>query len=318
MRFLKILILIFLSVAAIGVLFLKPLSIPHKIHYVWIGSKEVPPSVAKAIESWRKYMPDWEIIRWDERNCPIFKSAYARKMRRKKQVRYVSDFCRYYALEKYGGLYLDTDMFLTDSVEKYLTEPLVMVLERKNYLSGGIFAVAPHHKFSKKMLEFYYNHKGSIPIDVPALMTVVFYKLYPTASLAKNYYKKGQLAVYEPNYMMLDFGGPENAAEHWYATGRTNFVSRGAYYDFFSKWFLDAYGKKLTDDNPEPHYAVLLPNHYFYIVEWVNKRWWKVRYGVYSFEKGILILKYENMEKRVYLCQMNKCVWLAPVESVAK
>ncbi len=318
MRYFKFLILIFLSVAAIGVSFLRPLSIPHKIHYVWIGSKEVPPSVAKAIETWRKYMPDWEIIRWDKRNCPVFSNAYAKKMWRKKEVRYVSDFCRYYALEKYGGLYLDTDIFLTGSVEKYLTEPLVMVLEKRWHLSGGIFGIAPHHIFSKKMLEFYYNHKGSVPIDVPDLMTVIFYKLYPRVSLAKNYYEKGRLAIYEPNYMMLDFGGPENVAEHWYAAGKTKFVKRGHYYGVFSKLFLDSYGKELIDDNPKPHYAVLLPNHYFYIVEKVNDRWWKVREGAWSFEKKILILKYTTKEKKVYSCEINKCVWLAPVENITK
>lgn len=44
------------------------MSIPKKIHYCWFGSAEKPDSVKKCIASWEKYLPDYEIIEWNESN----------------------------------------------------------------------------------------------------------------------------------------------------------------------------------------------------------------------------------------------------------
>ena len=40
--------------------------IPHIIHYCWFGKKEMPELAVKCIESWKKYLPSWQIMRWEE------------------------------------------------------------------------------------------------------------------------------------------------------------------------------------------------------------------------------------------------------------
>ena len=37
--------------------------IPKKIHYIWLGRKELDKISKKCIKSWEKYMPDFEIIK---------------------------------------------------------------------------------------------------------------------------------------------------------------------------------------------------------------------------------------------------------------
>lgn len=42
--------------------------IPKKIHYIWFGGNPLPPLAERCIASWEKYMPGYEIVRWDESN----------------------------------------------------------------------------------------------------------------------------------------------------------------------------------------------------------------------------------------------------------
>lgn len=42
--------------------------IPKIIHYCWFGGADIPEHDKKCIESWKKYCPDYQIIRWDESN----------------------------------------------------------------------------------------------------------------------------------------------------------------------------------------------------------------------------------------------------------
>ena len=45
--------------------------IPKVIHYCWFGGKPIPKEYMKYIDSWKRYLPEYEIKRWDERNFDI-------------------------------------------------------------------------------------------------------------------------------------------------------------------------------------------------------------------------------------------------------
>lgn len=53
--------------------------IPKIIHYCWFGGKEVPQSTKKNIESWKKFLPGYEIKRWDESNFEVNAIKYTRE-----------------------------------------------------------------------------------------------------------------------------------------------------------------------------------------------------------------------------------------------
>lgn len=50
--------------------------IPKKIHYCWFGGNPLPEDIKRYIESWKKYCPDYELIRWDESNYDVHKNTY--------------------------------------------------------------------------------------------------------------------------------------------------------------------------------------------------------------------------------------------------
>ena len=53
--------------------------IPKIIHYCWFGGKPLPKSAEKCIASWKKYLPDYEIKRWDESNFDVNAIPYTRE-----------------------------------------------------------------------------------------------------------------------------------------------------------------------------------------------------------------------------------------------
>ena len=46
-------------------------NLPHKIHYCWFGGSPLGEKEVACIESWKKYLPEFEIVRWDESNFDI-------------------------------------------------------------------------------------------------------------------------------------------------------------------------------------------------------------------------------------------------------
>lgn len=84
--------------------------IPKIIHYCWFGKGMMPKSQRDCIKRWKKLMPDYKFMLWNESTfdinfCNFTKSAYE-----KGKYAYVSDVARLLALKTFGGIYLDTDV----------------------------------------------------------------------------------------------------------------------------------------------------------------------------------------------------------------
>ncbi|MBD5232777.1 MAG: glycosyl transferase [Bacteroidales bacterium] len=84
--------------------------IPKKIHYCWFGRNPLPESAQKCIASWRKYLPDYEIIEWNEDNFDVNSIPYTTQAYEAKKYAFVSDYARFKILYEHGGLYFDTDV----------------------------------------------------------------------------------------------------------------------------------------------------------------------------------------------------------------
>lgn len=84
--------------------------IPKIVHYCWFGGNPLPEDAIKCIESWKKYLPDYEIKEWNESNfdldcCQFVKDAY-----KEKKWAFITDYVRLYAMVNEGGIYMDTDV----------------------------------------------------------------------------------------------------------------------------------------------------------------------------------------------------------------
>ncbi|MDV0441938.1 glycosyltransferase family 32 protein [Methanorbis furvi] len=97
-------------------------SIPKIIHHTWFGKDPYPSIVRKCIFSWKKYLPDYEIILWTADNfdmdiCPWIREAYDAK-----KYAFVADYARFYLLAEYGGLYLDADVEILKCLDPLLNQ----------------------------------------------------------------------------------------------------------------------------------------------------------------------------------------------------
>lgn len=84
--------------------------IPKVIHYCWFGRNPLPKLAEKCIESWKKYLPDYEIKEWNEDNFDVNIIPYTKEAYQAKKYAFVSDYARFWILYKYGGIYFDTDV----------------------------------------------------------------------------------------------------------------------------------------------------------------------------------------------------------------
>lgn len=129
--------------------------IPKKIHYVWVGGKEKPKDIQRCIKSWKKKLKDYEIIEWNEENFDINSHPFTKSAYEAKKWAYVSDYIRMYALYKEGGIYLDTDNLVLESLDKFLDNKAFVGFENKDYPYTACFGAEKGHPFVKKVLDYY-------------------------------------------------------------------------------------------------------------------------------------------------------------------
>lgn len=134
------------------------------IHYCWFGGNPLPKMAKKCIESWKKFLPDFEIKEWNENNfdinvCPFVKEAYENK-----KWAFVSDYARIYALHTEGGMYFDTDFEVLKNMDKLLEDEFFMGYEDDECFSTAIiWAKEKESKYTKEILEYYDKLEGFDP-----------------------------------------------------------------------------------------------------------------------------------------------------------
>lgn len=85
--------------------------VPKKIHFCWLSGDPYPVAIAKCVESWKTIMPDYEIILWDRARFDAeIDNRFAREALELRKWAFVADYVRLFALAKYGGIYLDSDV----------------------------------------------------------------------------------------------------------------------------------------------------------------------------------------------------------------
>lgn len=152
--------------------------IPKIIHYCWFGGGRLPEPVTKCMDSWKEMLPEYEIRRWDEScfDCNI--SNYVKEAYACGKWAFVSDYARFYILEKYGGIYFDTDLELIRPIDDILDGGNFLAAEKRYYpdkdslfwnrkasckgignaINPGLgIAVTAHNPLIKAILEQYDN-----------------------------------------------------------------------------------------------------------------------------------------------------------------
>ena len=196
--------------------------IPKIIHYCWFGGNEKPKLVSDCIESWKKYCPNFEIIEWNESNFDYSSCRYAAEAYEARKWAFVSDYARLCVLNRFGGLYLDTDMEMLKPVDELLESCNgILSFEAKDFVCLGVIGA---NKSSPLLQEFIdeYEQIGFLNPDGTYQMVtnVRRFRKYLTREGLKNNGKKQTVAGFTifpqkyffPNTFGMLFNKPPRSA----------------------------------------------------------------------------------------------------------
>lgn len=174
------------------------MSIPKTIHYCWFGRGKKSELVLKCIESWRKYCPDYKIIEWNEDNFDMQINDYVKGANKNKRWGFVSDYARCFVVEKYGGVYLDTDVELIKPIDELLGCKAFFAAENDDYINTGLgFGAEPGNQVLQRIIRDYdlaSYYKSSSKEDLttcPVRNTRIIKDLYPDLAFDRKNTKDG-------------------------------------------------------------------------------------------------------------------------------
>ncbi|MBQ8575671.1 MAG: glycosyl transferase [Clostridia bacterium] len=170
------------------------------IHYCWFGRGEKPKLVKKCIESWKKNLPDYRLVEWNEDNFDISKNQFVAEAYSDRNFAFVSDYVRAFVLYNYGGIYLDTDVEVLGSFDRFLDDKVFLGFEEGNFVGTCVMGVEKGHELMKSYLNHYesmtyFNEDGTKYTDTNVVLLT---KLLDERGLVRNneFQTVGDISIY--------------------------------------------------------------------------------------------------------------------------
>ena len=161
------------------------ITIPKKIHFCWLSDEPLPNHLIQCMDSWRRILPDYEIVKWDMKKFDINSQIFVKEACSVKKWAFAADYIRLFALYNEGGIYLDTDVYVRKSFDDFLQfgfftsfEYEYEVIDRENsfcliendgtskkpgtvipgiQLQAAILGAKKGHPFLKECMSFYHE-----------------------------------------------------------------------------------------------------------------------------------------------------------------
>ena len=139
--------------------------IPKTIHYIWFGGKDKPDLVKNCIESWKRYLPEYELKEWNEDSFPMNYNKFFIQAYEAKKWAFCSDIARLYALYEEGGIYLDTDVEVFKPLDELLSEPAFTGFEQPGYPVCATMGAEKGNPIIREMLDYYKDKEFQVQED---------------------------------------------------------------------------------------------------------------------------------------------------------
>lgn len=163
--------------------------IPQIIHLCWLSGDPYPEKIRKCIDSWKKVLPDYEIMLWDKQRFPLESSDWVKEAYKAKKYAFAADYIRFYSLYHYGGIYLDSDVEVLKSFNDLLYLPYFVGAEKAGTIEAAVMGAHKGLDWVKNCLDYYENRHfiladGSYDIrKLPEIMVEVIRNIKPLHQL---------------------------------------------------------------------------------------------------------------------------------------
>lgn len=184
--------------------------IPKMIHLCWLSGDPYPATIAKCINSWKQVMPDYKIMLWDKKRFESeIDNRFAKEALEQRKWAFVADYIRLYALHKYGGIYLDSDVRVYKSFDPFLVNGFFSCIEffkPTNYIAieAAVMGAEPNHPFVGECLALYKDipflkEDGTLDqTTITMRMAEVAAKNWGFRYLARQQKLRGNMVIYPP------------------------------------------------------------------------------------------------------------------------
>ena len=148
--------------------------IPRKIHTFWFSKEEKPEEYRRCIDSWQEYCPDYEFFEWNCDNYDYKKNPFMEDAINQKKWAFASDYARLDVIWKFGGIYMDADMELCSSIDRFLGNKAFFTFDTANDIDLCIIASERKNPLMQKLLHIYdnliFNRYSSVELCQPRLI----------------------------------------------------------------------------------------------------------------------------------------------------
>ena len=214
--------------------------IPKKIHYCWFGKGKMPTKAIECIESWKKILPEYELVEWNEDNFDINAIPYVREAYENKKYAFVTDYVRLYAMYNFGGIYMDTDVEVLKPLDQFLDNVAFSGFESSQLIPTGIMASEKGFPLYKEFLD-YYNDRHFVKPDGSFDMTtnvIIMTTIADKHGLVHN----GKMQVIDGWALYpSDYFCPLNDA-----TGKLDMTKNTAVIHWFAKSWVSAKDRRIS------------------------------------------------------------------------
>lgn len=182
--------------------------VPKKIiHYCWFGPKPLSKLAKKCMLSWKRFLPDYEIKLWNEKNFDFNQNPFVKQAYENKKWAFVADYARLKALSEYGGIYLDTDMEIIKDISHILNDECFLGIEDSGLVNAAVIgSKLPHNKFVDTLISNYdnldkFDEKDIYAMTIPRQITNILNTLgFDKNSNEIQVFFDGSLKVYPREY----------------------------------------------------------------------------------------------------------------------
>ncbi len=164
--------------------------IPKILHLCWLSGDAYPPKIARCIDSWKKILPDYEIMLWDTKRFPLEQSQWVREAFEARKYAFAADYIRFYALYHHGGIYLDSDVEVLRRFDDLLDLPYFIGAEKAGTPEAAIIGAEAGCDWVKQCLDYYDGRpfrKADGTLDItklPEIMVSQISRLKPVRVLS--------------------------------------------------------------------------------------------------------------------------------------
>lgn len=186
--------------------------IPKTIHFCWFSDDSFPVEIKLCLNSWKRILPDYTIRLWTYEDAKSIGSDFVDEALEEKRWAFAADVVRFYAVYKYGGVYMDSDIYLYKRFDEFMEHDGVFTTflteegEDRTGLQAAFFMASAGDRFCKKVLDYYAQRHyrlsdGSFDDTISPIVMEQVATVFGFVSKNRNTQLLGKLHVFSTDYL---------------------------------------------------------------------------------------------------------------------